>query len=195
MTWLTVTEYLCHKRPRICSTSSSFPHSWLITRFVTRGTRWVPLIEQELLTFPEHLRSPLVLVVLVLLSLFCVVFCRPLCCLSFFDLRILITPLLSSHSSCNIVYHNICKHMHWRKKHPWMNFLMTSIWSWRDRGYIKYTWLPFLIQIYYKQKIEKSERVSEFLFNANSVIFQLYQGQIKLIFNEMMRRSSQLDFL
>jgi hypothetical protein len=42
MTWLTVTEYLCHKLPRICecvslvmSTSRSFPHSWLITRFVT----------------------------------------------------------------------------------------------------------------------------------------------------------------
>ena len=47
----------------------------------------------------------------------------------------------------------------------------------------------------YKQKIEKSERVSEFLLNANSIIFQLYQGQIKLIFNEMMRRSSQLDFV
>ena len=35
----------------ICSISRSFPHSWLITRFVTRLTRWVPLVEQELLPF------------------------------------------------------------------------------------------------------------------------------------------------
>ena len=39
-------------------TSQSFPHSWLITGFVTRLTRRVPLVEQELLTFPEHLSSP-----------------------------------------------------------------------------------------------------------------------------------------
>jgi hypothetical protein len=31
--------------------------SWLITGFVTRLTRRVPLVEQELLTFPEHLSS------------------------------------------------------------------------------------------------------------------------------------------
>jgi hypothetical protein len=48
-------EYLCHKWPQICSTC---PHSWLITGFVTRLTRRVPLVEQELLTFPpEHLSS------------------------------------------------------------------------------------------------------------------------------------------
>ena len=28
-----------------------------ITRFVTRVTRWMPLVEQELLTLPEHLSS------------------------------------------------------------------------------------------------------------------------------------------
>ena len=44
-------EYLCHKWPRICSTCRSFPHSWLITGFVTRLTRPVPLVEQELQTF------------------------------------------------------------------------------------------------------------------------------------------------
>jgi hypothetical protein len=34
-------------------------------------------------------------------------------------------------------------------------------------------------------------RVSErFLFNANSAIFQLYHGEIKLNFNEMMMRSA-----
>ena len=34
-----------------------FSHSWLITGFVTRLTRRVPLVEQELLTLPEHLSS------------------------------------------------------------------------------------------------------------------------------------------
>jgi hypothetical protein len=62
MTWLTAMEYLCHKWPRICSTchkhSPSFPHSRLITGCVTRLTRRVPLVEQELLTLPEHLNSP-----------------------------------------------------------------------------------------------------------------------------------------
>ena len=52
MTWLTAMEYLCHKWPR------SFPHSRLITGFVTRLTRRVSLVEQELLTLPEHLSSP-----------------------------------------------------------------------------------------------------------------------------------------
>jgi len=46
--------------PLVVSTSQSFSHSWLITRFVTRLTRRVPLVEQELLTLPEHLSSPLV---------------------------------------------------------------------------------------------------------------------------------------
>jgi hypothetical protein len=36
----------------------SFPHSWLITGFVSRLTRRVPLVEQELPTIPEHLSSP-----------------------------------------------------------------------------------------------------------------------------------------
>jgi len=69
----------------------------------------VPLVEQELLTLPEHLnllsvfsgvRVPLSLVL-------CVMFCRslfvlssfflsPLFCLYFFNLRILIAPLVSS---------------------------------------------------------------------------------------------------
>jgi len=44
----------------VVSTSRSFPHSWLITGYATRLTRRVPLVEQELLTLPEHLSSPLV---------------------------------------------------------------------------------------------------------------------------------------
>ena len=47
--------------PIVLSTSWSFPHSWLITRFGTRLTWRVPLVEQEMLTLPEHLSSPSVL--------------------------------------------------------------------------------------------------------------------------------------
>jgi hypothetical protein len=54
MTWLTVIV------PLVVNTSQSFPHSWLIPGLVIRWTRWVPLVEQELLTLPEHLSSPLV---------------------------------------------------------------------------------------------------------------------------------------
>jgi hypothetical protein len=56
---------------RICSMciSPSFPHSWLIIGFVTRLTQRVPLVEQELLTRPEHLSSSRFLVGFVLLDL------------------------------------------------------------------------------------------------------------------------------
>jgi hypothetical protein len=47
----------------------SFPSSWLITGCVTRETRSVPLIQKELLTLPEHLSSPQVLVGFMLLHL------------------------------------------------------------------------------------------------------------------------------
>jgi hypothetical protein len=79
--------------------------SWLITGFVTRLTRRVSLVEQELLTLPEHWSlSPVFSGVRVARSfrVSCVVFCRslfvllslflcPLCCVSFFELWILIT--------------------------------------------------------------------------------------------------------
>ena len=70
-------------------------------------------MEQDLLTLPGHLSSPPnISGVRVAQTLaFCVVFCRSLfvlssfffivLCLSFFDLRILITPLVSSNSSLN----------------------------------------------------------------------------------------------
>ncbi len=55
-------EYLCHKWQRICSTCPThFPVlSSFMTyhRFVTRLTRRVSLVEQELLTIPKHLSSP-----------------------------------------------------------------------------------------------------------------------------------------
>ena len=119
--WFTVMKYLCHKWSRICSTCRKhFPHSWLITGFVTRLTRRVPLVEQELLTIPEHLSSPpifsgirvtrsLVLYVCFVdrcLS-FCTFFFWPLCCLFIFDMQILITHLVSSNSSYIFIYANI----------------------------------------------------------------------------------------
>ena len=69
----------------------SCPHSWLITMFVTRVTRLIPHLEQELLTLPEHLKSSSVFS-WVLLSYFF----WPLYCLTVFDLRCLMIPLVSS---------------------------------------------------------------------------------------------------
>ena len=53
-------------------------HSWLITRFVTKVTQWVTLVEQELVTLLEHMGSPQVFsgVFVVQLLVLCVVFCR-----------------------------------------------------------------------------------------------------------------------
>jgi hypothetical protein len=74
--------------PLVVNTSRSFPHLWLITGFVTRLTRWVPLVEQELLTLLEHLSSPQIFrVVRVTQSLvLCVCFvdrCLSFCTFSF----------------------------------------------------------------------------------------------------------------
>ena len=93
------------------SNNQSLFHSSLISGFVSRVTRRVSLVEYKLPTLPEHLgliqvfgiRSARSLVICVLFCrsffvLFLVFFC-PLCSLSFFDLRILITPLLSLTSS------------------------------------------------------------------------------------------------
>jgi hypothetical protein len=68
-------------------------------------------VEQELLTLPEHHEfTPVFIRVRVTRSLvvcvcfvdrcfsFCIFFFWPLCCLFFFDIRILITPLVSSNS-------------------------------------------------------------------------------------------------
>jgi hypothetical protein len=46
--------------PLVVNTSGPFPHSRLITGIVTRLTRRVSLVEQELPTFPEHMSSPTV---------------------------------------------------------------------------------------------------------------------------------------
>ena len=68
--------------PLVVSTSRSFPRSWLITGYVTRLTRRVSLVEQELLTLPRHLGSPPVSGVRVTRSLFSYV-CFADLCLSF----------------------------------------------------------------------------------------------------------------
>ena len=44
--------------PLVVNSSRSFPHSRLITGFVTRLTQRVPLVDQELTTLSEHLSSP-----------------------------------------------------------------------------------------------------------------------------------------
>jgi hypothetical protein len=76
-------------------------------------TRRVPLVEQELLTLPEHLSSSSVFSggsCYSIFSFMCM-FCRslfvllyfffwPLCCLFFSDIRILITFLVSPNYSC-----------------------------------------------------------------------------------------------
>ena len=46
MAWLTVTEY---QMLQMTTDIGSFPHSWLINGFVTRVTRRVSFVEQELL--------------------------------------------------------------------------------------------------------------------------------------------------
>ena len=82
MTWLTITEYLCHKWPRICSTCRRhflvLSLLWLITGIVTGVTRSVSLVEQELLTLPESLNSPPVFSGVSVARSFCVAFCRSL---------------------------------------------------------------------------------------------------------------------
>ena len=90
MTWLTVTEYV----PLVISTPRSFPHALLITGFVARLTRRMPLVEQKLPTLPVssevHVARFLYFCVVFFGSFF-FRFCWPLYYL-FFDLWILIIP-------------------------------------------------------------------------------------------------------
>jgi hypothetical protein len=86
---------------------------YYVPGFVTRLTRRVSRVEQELRTLPGHLSSPPIFsgvrVTRSLVLYVCFVnrclffFFWPLCCLSFFDIQILITPLVSSNSSCPFV--------------------------------------------------------------------------------------------
>ena len=68
-------KYLCHRYvPLAVNTFQSFPHSWHIIEFVTRVTRQVPLLDEELLTVLEHLVLSGVCVTRSLVL--CVMFCR-----------------------------------------------------------------------------------------------------------------------
>jgi hypothetical protein len=94
--------------PFIVSTCRSFSRSWLITRV----SRQVSLVKQELPTLQEHPSSlPVFREVRVARSLVvCVMFCRSLFVLmsfifwSFFNLQILITPLTSSDDPFDIFW-------------------------------------------------------------------------------------------
>ena len=65
--------------PLVVNTFRSVLHSWIIIGFVTRLTRRVPLVVQELLILPEHLSSsPVCSGVCVTRSLVLCIFCRSL---------------------------------------------------------------------------------------------------------------------
>ena len=85
MTWLTVMECLCYTWPRIWSTRKHFPvlSSFMITGVVTRLTRRVPPVEQELLTLPEHLSPPPVFSGVRVTRSLVLCVCLEDCCLSF----------------------------------------------------------------------------------------------------------------
>jgi hypothetical protein len=83
--------------PLVVSTSRSFPRSWLITGFVTRLTRQVSIVEQELLTLPEHMSSTPVLNVVHGIRSLALYVCLTDRCLSFcafFFLAIMLSVLL-----------------------------------------------------------------------------------------------------
>jgi hypothetical protein len=110
-----VMECLWHKWPRyvplVVSTSRFFPHAWLITGFATRLTRRVTIVgqEQDYHSGPPEFTPGFEWVSCYSIFSFMCMFCRslivllfffrPLCCLFFFDIRILITHLVSSDSS------------------------------------------------------------------------------------------------
>ena len=73
LNWLTTNDH--RYVPLVIGTSRSFPHSRLTIGFVTRVTRWVPLVEQELLTITiqKHVRSPQAFGGVALSLVFCVV--------------------------------------------------------------------------------------------------------------------------
>ena len=103
--------------PRICSAYVITICFSTLTVFLTRATRRVQHVEQELFILSDQMSSPPVFsCIRVACSLvFCLVFCRstffllsfffwPLYCLSYFDIRFLVTPLVPSNNSS---YNNI----------------------------------------------------------------------------------------
>jgi hypothetical protein len=106
------TQYLCHKLPRICSVYR-YHNPILITGFVTRVTRRVTHVEKKLPTIGSTWDNPRCVVGFMfldlLLSVQCFVhhylslFIWPLQCLSFFNLRFLIAPLVCSNWFCTLI--------------------------------------------------------------------------------------------
>ena len=107
-------EYLCSKCSRIysfCSNNYAVFSSFMTYHVCNKSNTTGAICGAGIVTHTEHLSSTSVFDgVHVAQSLFfCVIFCRsvfvlffwPLCCLSFFDLRLLITPLVSSFFSNN----------------------------------------------------------------------------------------------
>ena len=99
----TQSTYICHMLRACCV----FVYHNLSLGFVTRLTR-VSLVEQELLSKPYPFRPPeftpgfqwgLYYSIFSFMDRCLSFFLWPLCCLSFFDLRILISPLVFSKSS------------------------------------------------------------------------------------------------
>jgi hypothetical protein len=130
--------------------------------YLTRLTRWMPLVEQELATFRNTWVQPRFLSGLMLLDLLyvCYVdrylillyfFFQPLCCLFFFDIRILITSLVSSNSSYSKVF------MRW-----WQCLLSTrTVYLLANRNLyplLKILFFPtFIIFVYLKPYVFKTE--------------------------------------
>ena len=83
-----------------------FIHSCLINRFETRLSRRVPLVEKELLTLPEHLRSPPVFsgVRVKRYLVLCVCFVDVVCPFVVFLLTIVLSVLLRSTDSVDCSY-------------------------------------------------------------------------------------------
>ena len=116
MTWLTVMEYLCHKWPRICSTCrkyfpvlSSFTtyyrvYNLINTMGATSGAGTSYLSRPHELTpgfYCGSCYSIFSSICMLCKSLFVLLyfFFWPLFCLFFFNIRIMIAPLVSSNSS------------------------------------------------------------------------------------------------
>ena len=115
ISWLKVLEYMCHKLPRICSTCKHFPVLSSFTAYYLARNK----ISATCATSgggtahssgaPEFtprfsgicLIWSLFLIVMFWRSLFVFLsfFFLPLCCMSFFNMMILIAPLVSSSSS------------------------------------------------------------------------------------------------
>ena len=112
MTWLTVVEYLRHKLPWICSTCRKhFPvlSSFTICNQINTtgatsgaGTAYPSVAPEFTLSLQwGSCYSIFSFICMLCRSLFVLlfIFFWPLCCLFFFNIRILITPLVSSSSS------------------------------------------------------------------------------------------------